>query len=98
LSGEIDGPAAPQLEKELTAVLERGDVRLVVDFGGVTFIASAGLRVFLSFAKKVQRAGGKIVLSSMSPAVHNVFETVGFTSIFPIHRSHEEAIEALGTQ
>lgn len=95
LTGEIDSAMAPTLEKELDALLEAGHLHMVVDFGGVRFIASAGLRVFLAFAKKIQRASGKVALAAMSDQVYSVFETVGFTSIFVIHPSHEDAIQAV---
>jgi anti-sigma B factor antagonist len=98
LTGEIDSAMAPELEKELNALLEAGHAHLVVDFGGVHFIASAGLRVFLAFAKKIQRASGKIALAGMSVAVYSVFETVGFTNIFIIHPTHEDAILAVHPQ
>jgi len=97
LSGEVDSATAPHLETHLDGVLKSGEKHIIADFSKLVFISSAGLRVFLSYAKKVQKAGGRIILASMDQSVRNVFESVGFASIFPIHTTREEALKALKT-
>ena len=97
LSGDIDSAVAPELEKELVGQLQNGTTLMVIDFAGVHFIASAGLRVLLSFAKRIQRASGKLALCSLSPGVFGVFESVGFISIFSIHPTHDDALREIQT-
>ena len=68
---------------------------MVVDFQHVQFISSAGLRVLLLAAKKVKPYGGKILLSGMSKDVREVFDISGFSSIFEIHNSTDEAVNSI---
>ena len=97
LSGEVDSSTAPHLETHLNEVLKNGENRILVDFEKLVFISSAGLRVFLSYAKRVQKAGGSITLAGMSQSVRNVFESVGFASIFAIHPTRKDALESFKT-
>ena len=85
LQGEITSTTAPQLDQALAASLA-GDAppRWLLDLGGLTFTSSAGLRVFLTYAKKIRNAGGRLVLCSVQPAVHEVLEVSGFTQILTI--------------
>lgn len=76
-------------------VLKSGETRILVDFTGLNFISSAGLRVFLSYAKKVLKVHGRITLAGMPAPVLNVFESVGFSSIFPIYPVIADAVADL---
>ena len=51
---------------------------------GLEYISSAGLRVLLVVAKKVQQAKGKMVLFGLVPNVREVFSVSGFDKILAI--------------
>ena len=61
-----------------------GAPRLAVDLSKLEYISSAGLRVLLVVAKKVQQAKGKVVLFGLAPNVREVFSISGFDQIFSI--------------
>ena len=85
LRGDITSASAPQLEQALTVALA-GQVppRCVLDLEQLTFTSSAGLRVFLAFAKRIKTAGGQFVLCAVQPAVFEVLEMSGFTRILTL--------------
>jgi len=95
LIGRIDSTAAVEFEEKLIEVIDTGCNTLIIDFKNVQFISSAGLRVLLLAAKKVKPQGGKILLSEMSKDVREVFDISGFSSIFEIHNSISDAVNAL---
>lgn len=80
--GRIDTTTAPQLEAELKREIG-GVTELLLDFSGVEYISSAGLRVLLS-AQKVMNRQGKMVLSRVDEAVMEIFEVTGFSDILTI--------------
>ena len=80
--GRIDTTTAPQLETELKREIG-GVTELLLDFSGVEYISSAGLRVLLS-AQKVMNRQGKMVLSHVDEAVMEIFEVTGFSDILTI--------------
>lgn len=94
IEGRLDSRTSGILEKKFLAMLEAGEKNFVVDFANMDYISSAGLRVLLMVTKKTKISGGKIVLSALSPNVKEVFDIAGFTSIFNISASQEEAIQA----
>lgn len=94
LSGYLDAHTAPQFEKAIQDQLQAGNVKLVADCGGLTYISSAGLGVFMSFIEELREAGGDLKLCSIAPKVYQVFEVLGFPSLFEICDTPEQAVGA----
>lgn len=82
IEGRLDTTTAPELEK---AINNEGDAlkSLTLDFKGVDYISSAGLRVLLSAQKKMN-VEGYMELIGVSEAVMDVFEMTGFADILVI--------------
>ena len=82
IEGRLDTTTAPELEKTIN---NEGDALkcLVLDFGGVDYISSAGLRVILSAQKKMN-AQGSMELINVREAVMDIFEMTGFADILVI--------------
>ena len=95
LAGRLDAVTAPDFEQKLAALVSGGCAKLVVDFGRLAMIVSAGLRVFLAFAKKCRKSGGRMALCGMQPVVFDVFKISGFTEILAIFPTREAAIRSL---
>lgn len=91
LTGSLDTEAAERLEEELDMHLTPGVRFLLIDMEKLYYLASAGLRVLLSSAKKAKNMGVDLVICSLQPLVHSVFEAAGFTRIFNIFTSRDEA-------
>ncbi len=94
LQGRMDSNTARIVEEKMLALIDRGESRLVVDCAQLDYVSSAGLRVFLMAAKRLTQARGKLVLSEMNADVKQVFDLTGFSSIFQICGSREEAINS----
>jgi anti-sigma B factor antagonist len=88
----FDSVTAPDIEAELKLVLQDSPKSVLFDLSRTEYIASAGLRVLLSTARAIKKYGGAVALSSLSPQVRQVFEIGGFTQIFTIYGSREEAL------
>ena len=95
LAGRLDSTAAQSAEESLTRALAGGTPHLAVDMSGLQYISSAGLRVLLVVAKKVQRAEGKVVLFGLGPNVREVFSISGFDKIFAIQPDAATAVAAV---
>ena len=82
LSGRLDTITAPQLESELKASLG-GVEKLVLDFAGLDYLSSAGLRVLLA-AQKTMNKQGSMVIRSVNETIAEIFEVTGFSDILTI--------------
>ncbi len=94
IEGRLDSSTSSTLEKKLISMIEDGGKDIILDFTDMDYISSAGLRVLLMAAKMVGKVGGRVVLAALSSNVKEVFDIAGFTNIFTIFASLEEAINA----
>ena len=82
LVGRLDTTTAPALDKTINEDIE-GVKNLVLDFNGLEYISSAGLRVLLGAQKKMQKIGSMKV-KNICEEVMDVFEMTGFADILVI--------------
>jgi len=95
LAGRFDSSTAQPAEDNFAQLLGSGTPRLAIDMSGLEYISSAGLRVLLVVAKKVQQANGKMVLFGLVPNVREVFSVSGFDKIFAIQSDADAAVAAV---
>ena len=82
LAGRLDTTTAPALDKTINEDI--ADVKhLVIDIKRLEYVSSAGLRVFLSAQKKMQKIGSMKV-TNVREEVMEVFEMTGFADILTI--------------
>lgn len=91
VNGRLDGATSPGLDQGLQVFLNAGEHKIVFDITQLEYISSAGLRVFLNTAKKVQKTG-KVVLFGIKPHIREVLSIAGFDTIFSIVETEEEAL------
>lgn len=95
LKGRLNVATTSELEAELKTLLDAGKQKIVLDCRRLEYISSAGLRVMLAYAKSFKKISGQVALSALSANVKQVFEISGFTSIFPIYSSLDEALKSM---
>jgi anti-sigma B factor antagonist len=90
VAGELDSLTVPFMRQKLVDVVEAGAGDVVLDIGLLKFIYSTGLALFLTFHKKLDVDGHKLVIFSPTPITRRLFEVTGlaeFLSIQPIEPS-----------
>jgi anti-anti-sigma factor len=95
--GRIDSTTARDFEESLLSAIQNLSNTAIVDLSAVTYVSSAGLRVFLIGAKKAKERGGALTICSAEPHVREVFDVTGFSSLLGLHATLEEARAALGS-
>jgi anti-sigma B factor antagonist len=95
LAGRLDSSSAPAAEEQLTGLIGGEAPRLAIDLTGLDYISSAGLRVLLLAARKVQQAHGKLALFGLAPHVREVFAISGFDTIFQVRDDAAAALAAV---
>ena len=82
LEGRLDTVTAPELEQSINNEGEALE-NLVLDFGGISYISSAGLRVLLGAQKKMN-VQGSMELVNVCEDVMDILEMTGFADILTI--------------
>jgi len=83
LAGWLDTTTAPNLQETLLPLLTSGQ-SVVLDFAGVEYISSAGMRVLLAGQKATAANGTRLVLRNVTPAVLDILKMTGFVGILNI--------------
>ena len=92
LHGRLDGTTSPGVEERLLALTAQGEVRIAFDLSGLSYISSAGLRVLMLVAKQVRSGGGRLALAALTDNVHEIFKIAGFTQLFSVYQTLDEAL------
>ena len=93
-SGNLDTNNSPAAESDVNRLIEDGCYKIVFNFKGLNFIASSGLRILLSTAKKLKTSGGKMMVCDLNETVQEVFDISGFASILSLAANEEEALSS----
>jgi anti-sigma B factor antagonist len=93
VEGRLDASFSSQLEDEIDRLLERTK-KVIIDFAGVTYLSSSGLRVLLSIKKQTETQGG-LVLMNLIDIVKKIMEVAELDDFFSQAQSLEEAITIL---
>ncbi len=92
ITGRLDTTNYSLLEKKLMELIDNHQDKILVDCSKMDYVSSSGLRILLMALKKITMQKGKFVLCGLQENIHEIFEISGFTSIFEIHSSPEEAL------
>lgn len=83
LEGRLDTITAPELEAVLADSLNTVS-SLTMDFSGLEYLSSAGLRVLLGAQKQINKQQGTMVIKNVNTTIMEVFEITGFSDILTI--------------
>ena len=83
LAGRLDTTTSPQLHDVLLPALD-GSCDILLDFTGLNYVSSAGLRVLLAAQKQSKAAGVCMSLRGVCDEIMEVFDMTGFSDILNI--------------
>ena len=99
LKGRLDFEAAAGAQATLSGLLERpeGVDAIVIDGSELSYVSSAGLRVFLTLAKEAKAASTPLVVAALHPSAAEVFAISGFAQakILDIRDSVDAGVAAV---
>jgi anti-anti-sigma factor len=93
--GRLDGASSSIFADRIGGLITDQKPKLLVDFAGVDFVTSAGLRAVLMVLKKVKAANGSFALCGVQDSVRDVLDISGFTAMLSIHPARSDGIAAL---
>jgi anti-sigma B factor antagonist len=81
-------------EELFRLVDDQGYRKLLLNFGNVEYLSSAALGKLITLNKKLQQAGGRLVLCNIRPEIHEVFEITKLDKFFKIVKEEQAALQA----
>jgi len=95
LKGRLDASSSKGAEKQILDRIGAGEHRLVIDLAELDYLSSVGLRVLLLAAKRMKAVQGQLAVCTLKPEVATIFDIAGFTAIFRILATRDEAVREL---
>lgn len=92
IKGRLDAISSPLAEKKVFDCINNGQVKLLLDFSGVSYLSSAGMRMLLSTTKRLKSLSGRLIVCFVSPNVMDVLKMSGFDHVLEIVREETEAL------
>jgi anti-anti-sigma factor len=93
--GRIDHRSAAELEALLLPLVSQAAERkapLVLDFGGVDYISSVGLRVLMIAARQMHAAQARLSVAALQSVVAEIFSISRFDKVLVVHATLEDAL------
>ena len=80
LTARLDTITSTKLQTALAETIKSSEA-VILDFAGIEYVSSAGLRVLLQGQKIAQGSGKSMKFKNVSPEVMEVFDVTGFSGI-----------------
>lgn len=80
-------------EQLFALVDDQGHNKILLNFSNVEYLSSAALGKFITLNKKVNGAGGKLILCGIDPAIYEVFEITRLDRLFNIQKDEQSALQ-----
>lgn len=92
IKGRLDAISSPTAERKVFDSINNGQHKLILDFSGVTYLSSAGMRMLLSTTKKLKTLSGKLAVCCITTNVMDVLKMSGFDHVLELFKTEEEAL------
>ena len=97
MQGELDHHTAENLREEIIQQKELSNcIHIIMNFQNLSFMDSSGLGVVFGRFKQIRSQGGELVVCSIPPSIHRIFEMSGFYKVVPYVNNEEAALDFLG--
>jgi anti-sigma B factor antagonist len=73
---------------------DQGTKKVLLNFNNVEYLSSAALGKLITLNKKLQAAGGRLVLCNIRSEIHEVFEITKLDKFFKIVKKEQDALQA----
>ena len=91
LNGRLDTPGVDRIETRFVATLVPAGKNAIVDFSGVEFVASMGIRMLISVARGMRQRQAKLAIYNVPSLVQETFQSVSLSDIIPIGSDENDA-------
>ena len=93
VSGRITlGEGSSALRDALREMVTKGQKKILLNLGEVSYIDSSGIATLIEVLKDSQRLNKEFVLFGLSPAVEHVFRLTHVIRIFHVFQTEQEAL------
>ena len=91
----VGGEETDELRKAVAESIEKGNSKLIIDLGKVTYMNSTAIGALVSAHTSYANRKGKIVLCNVNKSIGNIFVVTKLSMIFQVAETRPDAVLAL---
>jgi anti-sigma B factor antagonist/stage II sporulation protein AA (anti-sigma F factor antagonist) len=95
IDGRLDHEGCQVFDRKVSSLVAAGEKFLVVDFHGVDFLASMGIRALIKPYQALAPQGGRVVVANVCDSVRTVFKIAGIDQAIATFDSVDSAVAAI---
>lgn len=95
LGGRLDAHSADEYKPQLQGLIGTGPTYLVGDLAELKYISSAGLNLLIYICREARKQGGDFRLAGVQSYVKEILDLTGYTKIFKMYDTVEQAAAGL---
>jgi anti-anti-sigma factor len=92
LNGYIDTYNSAYFQHQIEKIVSEGFINIIFNCTNLNYVSSTGIGSFSVFLKLIKPKGGNIILQGVQPKVHEVFQLLGFSQVFEMKETLDDAI------
>lgn len=92
--GRVNNDTSPAFQTKLLSCVGSA-AAVLIDFSGVEYISSAGLRALMMASKQSKAANSRLAVAALRPMVKEIFAISRFSLVVQVFETTAEAITAL---
>lgn len=96
--GHINTQSAVPFEAKAFRTIGETNSDVVIEASGVTYLSTAGLRVFIRLWKVLKDRGYALYICNLKPYINQIFELLGFDRVIDICSDVESALAFAGNR
>ena len=96
-TGEFDTFNLPAFSERIDRMIDSGDAKFVFDLRLLKFVNSAALGYLIKTSRRLQAAGGEMILARPSKFIKKTLSTLGLDDVFKMYESVEAAVQHFRT-
>ena len=90
-SDQIMDEGVKAFSDKIAELLDKGENKIIIELGSVTFIDSEGLEVLLEMTSRARSAGGRINVANPNEVCSDIFRVTRLSNLLEIYNSIDEA-------
>lgn len=95
LSGKLDAESSGVFNDWFHDRIAAGDKRFILNFGGISYLSSAGLRAVLALKRTLDNNNGHLVVCGLYGVARQVFQVAGLLKVMQICPDVTESLVAI---
>ncbi|MDD4908305.1 MAG: STAS domain-containing protein [Candidatus Omnitrophica bacterium] len=93
IEGEVNIDTVADLKEMFKELVRANHRKVLLDFGALEYIDSAGLASLIDLAKGLKTIQGNVFLANLSPKVRSLFGITKLEKMFKIYDTQEQAMQ-----